>query len=128
MSAPTSFDAPQVIAAIAAWMPQARWYPLKGQQVAVSLEQSYDLGDAAILLLRAGETLLQVPVAWRDEPGGSPIAQIDGRWLVDGCSDADAVQAILDVAAGTRSVAGLAGDSIDEPAPCLLYTSDAADE
>ena len=117
MSAPTSFDAPQVIDAIAAWMPQARWYPLKGQQVAVSLEQSYDLGDAAILLLRAGETLLQVPVAWRDEPGGSPIAQVDGRWLVDACSDADAVQAILDVAAGTRSVAGLAGDRIDEPAP-----------
>ena len=117
MSAPTSFDAPQVIAAIAAWMPQTRWYPLKGQQVAVSLEQSYDLGDAAILLLRAGETLLQVPVAWRDEPGGSPIAQIDGRWLVDACSDADAVQAILDVAAGRRSVAGLAGDTTEQPAP-----------
>lgn len=114
-----SFDAPAVVDAIAAWMPTTRWYPLKGQQLDVSLEQRYDLpeADAAILLLRAGETLLQVPVAWRDEPGASPIAQLDGRWLVDACADPWGVQAILDVAAGAREVDGLAGDATSAPAP-----------
>lgn len=122
MSDPTSTDAPaltdpSVIDAIAAWMPTTRWYPLKGQQVDVSLETSYDLGDAAILLLRAGDTLLQVPVAWRDEPGGSPIAQLGGRWLVDATGDADAVQSLIDVATGRRAVNGLDGDATADPAP-----------
>ncbi|MGC5077843.1 maltokinase N-terminal cap-like domain-containing protein [Agrococcus sp. DT81.2] len=123
MSDPTATDAPDladasVIDAIAAWMPTTRWYPLKGQQVDIALETSYDLGDgAAILLLRAGDTLLQVPVAWRDEPGGSPIAQLGGRWLVDACGDADAVRALIDVATGRRAVNGLDGDATAEPTP-----------
>jgi maltokinase len=119
MSAPLSFDAPEVIDAIAAWVPQTRWYPLKGQQAEVSLAHAYSLDDdAAILLVRAGDKLLQVPVAWRDAPGSAPIAQLDERWLVDACHDADAVQAILDVASGARSVTGLEGDTTGEaPAP-----------
>ncbi|WP_306232268.1 maltokinase N-terminal cap-like domain-containing protein [Agrococcus beijingensis] len=117
MSAHPQFDAPEVINAIAAWMPTTRWYPLKGQPVYVELEQSYDLGDAAILLLRAGETLLQVPVAWRDEPGAIPIQQFGDAWLVDACGDPDAVQAILDVATGKRRADHLAGDTTTDPAP-----------
>lgn len=121
MSDPTPTDAPaltdaSVLDAIATWMPTTRWYPLKGQQVDIAVETSYDLGgDAAILLLRAGETLLQVPVALRDEPGGSPIAQIGDRWLVDACGDADAVQALIDVATGRRAVNGLDGDATADP-------------
>ncbi|MGY3128179.1 maltokinase [Agrococcus sp. UYP33] len=122
MSDPTPTDAPSltdasVLTAVAGWMPTTRWYPLKGQEVDIALETSYDLGDAEILLLRAGDTLLQVPVAWRDEPGSSPIAQLDGRWLVDACGDADAVQALIDVATGRRSVNGLDGDATADPAP-----------
>ncbi|WP_347754292.1 hypothetical protein [Agrococcus sp. ProA11] len=121
MSAPTPTDArryddPEVLGAIAAWMPTTRWYPLKGQQVDVVLEQVYDLGDAAILLLRAGDTLLQVPVAWRDERGAAAIAQIGDRWLIDACFDTEAVQALVDVATGTRTVAGFEGDATGEPA------------
>ncbi|MCR8669858.1 aminoglycoside phosphotransferase [Agrococcus sp. HG114] len=116
MRAPLAFDAPEVTDAIAAWMPSTRWFPLKGQQVDVTLAHAYDLGDAAILLLRAGDTLLQVPVAWRDEPGDSPIRQLGEHWLVDACGDADAVQAILDVAGGRRAAEGLAGDATAEPA------------
>lgn len=123
MSAPPPPDARRaddaaVIAAIADWMPSTRWYPLKGQQADVSLVRAFDLGGgAAVLLLRAGETLLQVPVAWRDEPGPAPIAELDGRWLVDACHDADAVQALVDVASGTRAVEGLEGDATRHPAP-----------
>ena len=63
MSDPTPTDAPSltdasVLTAVAAWMPTTRWYPLKGQDVDIALETSYDLGDAEILLLRAGDTLL----------------------------------------------------------------------
>ncbi|WP_143102983.1 maltokinase N-terminal cap-like domain-containing protein [Agrococcus baldri] len=120
MSATTPTDAPdfgdrQVIDAIAAWMPTTRWYPLKGQVVDVTLERAYDLGDAAILLLRAGETLLQVPVAWRDEPGSAGIAQFGSRWLIDACHDADAVQAFIDVASGNRAVEGLSGEATSTP-------------
>ncbi|WP_206445728.1 maltokinase N-terminal cap-like domain-containing protein [Agrococcus sp. KRD186] len=120
MSATTPTDAPdfgdpQVIDAIAAWMPTTRWYPLKGLVVDVTLERSYDLGDAAILLLRAGDTLLQVPVAWRDEPGAAGIAQLDLRWLIDACHDADAVQALIDVASGNRAVEGLSGEATSTP-------------
>ncbi|WP_072312887.1 maltokinase N-terminal cap-like domain-containing protein [Agrococcus sp. Marseille-P2731] len=122
MSAPTETDAPayddaSVIDAIAAWMPTTRWYPLKDQQVDVTLEHAYDLGDAAILLLRAGDTLLQVPVAWRDERTAAPIAQLGERWLVDACADKAVVQALVDVATGARSVDGLEGDATAEPAP-----------
>lgn len=118
MSAPLPFDAPEVTDAIAAWMPDARWYPLKGQQVDTTLAHAYPLGDgAAILLMRAGDTLLQVPVAWRDEPGSAPIEQLDGRWLVDACHDPDAVQAIVDVASGTRAVTDLEGDATRPPGP-----------
>ncbi|GEK79682.1 maltokinase N-terminal cap-like domain-containing protein [Agrococcus baldri] len=117
-TAPTAapdFADPQVVDAIAAWMPTTRWYPLKGQQVDVTLERAYDLGGAAILLLRAGDTLLQVPVAWRDEQGAAPIAQLDGRWLVDACHDADAVQALIDAATGRSTVEGLTGDATGTP-------------
>ncbi len=123
MSAPPPPDARRaddaaVVDAIAAWMPSTRWYPLKGQQAAVSLVRAFELGDdVSVLLLRAGETLLQVPVAWRDEPGPAPIAELDGRWLVDACHDADAVQALVDVASGTRSAEGLQGDATRRPAP-----------
>lgn len=117
MSAPLSFDAPEVTEAIAAWMPDARWYPLKGQQVDITLAHSYELGDAAILLMRAGDALLQVPVAWRSEPGTAPIAQLGGRWLVDACSDPDAVQTLIEIAAGTRAVPGLEGDATKPPGP-----------
>ena len=103
MSAPTPTDArgyddPAVIDAIAAWMP-------------------FDLGTAAILLLRAGDTLLQVPVAWRERQGPAPIAELDGRWLVDACHDADAVQALVDAASGATTVEGLEGEATDTPAP-----------
>ncbi|MCH1884293.1 hypothetical protein [Agrococcus sp. ARC_14] len=116
-SAASGYDDAAVIDAIAGWMTTTRWYPLKGQQVDVTLERAYDLGDAAILLLRAGDTLLQVPVAWRDEPGPAAIAELDGRWLVDATHDADAVQAIIEVAAGTRMADGLTGEATSEPAP-----------
>ncbi|WP_425844455.1 maltokinase N-terminal cap-like domain-containing protein [Agrococcus sp. TSP3-2-1] len=116
MSAPLPFDAPEVTEAIAAWMPSTRWYPLKGQHAEAALAHAFELGaDAAILLMRAGDALLQVPVAWRDEPGSAPIAQLDDRWLVDACHDPDAVQAILDVASGTRAVTDLEGDTAGEP-------------
>ncbi|QUW19801.1 phosphotransferase [Agrococcus sp. Marseille-Q4369] len=117
MSAPLSFDAPEVTDAIAAWMPDARWYPLKGQEADVTLAHSYELGDAAILLMRAGDTLLQVPVAWRSEPGAAPIAQLGERWLVDASSDPDAVQTLIEIAAGTRAVPGLEGDATKPPGP-----------
>ncbi|MBO1769479.1 phosphotransferase [Agrococcus sp. TF02-05] len=117
MSAPLPFDAPEVTDAIAAWMPSTRWYPLKGQRADVALAHRFELGDAAILLVRAGDSLLQVPVAWRTEPGASPIAEIDGHWLVDACHDPDAVQTIVEVAAGTRAVPGLEGDAITPPGP-----------
>ncbi|WP_404311763.1 hypothetical protein LG314_10470 [Agrococcus terreus] len=111
-----SYDDPEVVRAIAAWMPGTRWYPLKGVDAEVALERAYDLGDAAVLLLRAGGMLLQVPVAWRDEPGDAPIAQVGGRWLVDGCADADAVHALLDVATGAREAEGLTGLATAAPA------------
>jgi maltokinase len=107
---------PAVVDAIADWMPSTRWYPLKGQEVDVVLERSFDLGDAAILLLRAGDTLLQVPIAWRDEPGAAPIARLNDQWVVDACHDADAVQALIEAASGTRTVAGLDGEALGEPA------------
>ena len=110
------YDDAAVIDAIAAWMPTTRWYPLKDQQVDVTLEHAYDLGDAAILLLRAGDTLLQVPVAWRDERGPAPIGQLGDRWLVDACHDPAAVQALLDVATGTRTTQDLTGDATTTPA------------
>lgn len=112
-----AFDSNEVIDAIAAWMPSTRWYPLKGQQVDVSLHRAFDLGDAAILLLQADDVLLQVPVAWRDERGTAPIAEFDGRWLVDATHDASAMQALIDVATSAREVEGLAGDALDRPAP-----------
>ena len=109
------YDDPEVIAAIAGWMPTTRWYPLKGQHVDVALARSFDLGDAAILLVRAGESLLQVPVAWRDEPGPAPIAELGGRWLVDACHDADAVQSLVDAASGAKAVEGLEGEATSTP-------------
>ncbi len=116
-TAPMPLDDPAVIAAVERWMPGTRWYPLKGVEAAVSLERAWHLGDeTAILLLRAGELLLQVPVAWRSEPGAAPIAELDGRWLVDGCADAAAVAALLDVAAGGRTVPGLTGQASRRPA------------
>ncbi|WP_405216972.1 maltokinase N-terminal cap-like domain-containing protein [Agrococcus sp. Ld7] len=111
------YDDPEVIEAIAAWMPTTRWYPLKGQQVDVTLEHAYDLGDAAILLLRAGGTLLQVPITWHDEHGPAAIAQVGDRWLTDACFDAGVVQALVDIATGTRTAEGLRGDATSAPAP-----------
>ena len=59
-----SFDAPAVVDAIAAWMPTTRWYPLKGQQVDVSLEQP--LGDRKVF-----DAFRQdVPVPHADAPYG----------------------------------------------------------
>lgn len=112
-----AYDSPEVIAAIAAWMPSTRWYPAKDRQPEVTLTREFDLGDAAILLLHADDLLLQVPVAWRDERGTAPIAEFDGRWLVDATHDASAMQALIDVASGAREVEGLAGDALDRPAP-----------
>lgn len=120
MSEPTAsavppFHDPELVAAVAAWMPGTRWYPMKGVEATWVLERAYDLGDdAAILLLRCDETLLQVPVAWRDEQGQAPIAQLAGRWLVDGVHDERAVAAIVEATTGARAAEGLEGSLLGE--------------
>ncbi|WAC66491.1 aminoglycoside phosphotransferase [Agrococcus sp. SL85] len=114
---PHHLDDDRVVEAVAAWMPGTRWYPLKGTRPAVVLERTWPLGDdAAILLLRADDVLLQVPVALRDEPGEAPIARLGDRWLVDGCADPATVRALLAAATGTTAVPGLEGDAVETPA------------
>ncbi|QCR19859.1 maltokinase N-terminal cap-like domain-containing protein [Agrococcus sp. SGAir0287] len=89
-------DPDAVLAAIADWAPGRRWYPLKGSDAALTLEALLPVEDeVAIVLVRAGDATLQVPVALRDEPGDAPIGVVDGRWLVDATHDAAALQAML---------------------------------
>lgn len=89
-------DPDAVLAAIAAWAPGRRWYPLKGAEETLTLEALLPVvDDVAVAIVRAGAATLQVPVAVRDEPGEAPIGIVDGRWLVDATHDAEALQAML---------------------------------
>ncbi|MFC7432516.1 MULTISPECIES: aminoglycoside phosphotransferase [unclassified Agrococcus] len=89
-------DPETTLAAIAAWAPERRWYPLKGADVTMTMEALLPVGeDVAIALVRAGDATLQVPVAVRDEPGDAPIGRVGERWLVDATHDAEALQALL---------------------------------
>lgn len=90
------FDPHAVLAAIAEWAPDRRWYPLKGGDETLALEALLPVADdVAVAMVRAGSATLQVPVAMRDEPGEAPIGVVDGRWLVDATYDAAALQAML---------------------------------
>lgn len=81
---------------IATWAPTQRWYPQKGSAPAFSLAACLDATeDVAVLLVRAGDVLLSVPVAERDEPGAVTIGRYGDVWLVDACHDEAAFRAIL---------------------------------
>ncbi len=116
--APPPVDEAALVASLAGWAAQQRWFPAKGRESRLSLRGAATLAatpDAVVRLLvvavrdaagAAAEQLVQVPVVHRrtdDAAGGPPAGAVTavtgtdgGRWtVVDGPSDPAYVAALL---------------------------------
>ncbi len=90
-------DAPDVLEAVRAWLPERRWFPTTADATSVVRVSRTDLGTdehgahAVVDLLRVAGTssssplTLQVPLVL--EPAGTPPAAVDARGLVAVLSD-----------------------------------------